>query len=78
MRFKKFHMDNVIHLRIPAVMLDKLNEESFATGVSKQDLIRASIKTMLEKKYDKDLFMQSEEIKPKFSNEKNLLSSKIL
>ena len=64
-------MDNVIHLRIPAVMLDKLNEESFATGVSKQDLIRASIKTMLEKKYDKDLFMQSEEIKPKFNDNKN-------
>ena len=72
MRFKKFHMDNVIHLRIPAVMLDKLNEESFATGISKQDLIRASIKSMLEKKYEKDLFMQPDQIKPKFNDNEKL------
>jgi len=72
MSYKNFKMDNVVHLRLPHLMLDKLNEESFATGLSKQELIRAAIKSMLEKKYDKDLFMEHDQIKPNYKNNEKL------
>ncbi len=65
---KKFHMDNVIHLRLPQLVLDKLNDESWATGISKQELIRSAVRQMLEKKYDKDLFLEAEQMKPNFKS----------
>lgn len=61
-------MDNVVHCRFQRPVLDALTMESYRTGISKQDLIRKAVINYFEKKYDKDAFLETDELKPNFKN----------
>lgn len=61
-------MDNMVHCRFPRPLLEALTMESYRTGISKQDLIRKAVINYFEKKYDKDAFLETDELKPNFKN----------
>ena len=65
-------MDNIVHVRLPRPLLDVLTDESYSTGISKQDLIRKALINYFEKKYDKDVFIEADQIKPNYKNNEKL------
>lgn len=44
-----------ITVSFPPYILDLVNEQSYLTGLSKQDLIRLAVRNLLTERYDKDV-----------------------
>lgn len=59
-----------IHLRVPKVISDIINKMSFDSGMSKQDICRHMIFSMIEKKYNLNPVTELDKLKKEISNEK--------
>ena len=57
-------------MRFPDFLNDFIRKECYEMGVSKQEFIRAIVRSHLSKKYGKDVFLDLNEIK---ENQKNKL-----
>lgn len=44
-----------VTVSFPPYILDLMNEHSYLTGLSKQDMIRLAIRKMLSEKFEKDV-----------------------
>ena len=47
--------DNFLTVSFPPMIMDLINQHSWETGISKQEFIRLSVRSMLSSKYDKDI-----------------------
>ena len=63
----------------PPYLLDLMNEHSYLTGLSKQDMIRLAIRKMLSEKFDKDVEkVIIERLKAKNNEKNNNLDPKLV